>query len=59
MTYAMNRASGGAKILPYFRLERREITFSAGQAWLVGTVTAVLSGAIGAVVTWFLTKPTG
>jgi len=52
-----DRKSGGSKILPYFRQERREVTFSAGQAWLIGTVTAVLSGAIGAVVTWFLTKP--
>lgn len=55
--FADGHRSGGAKVLPYFRQERREITFSAGQAWLIGTVTAVLSGAIGAVVTWFLTRP--
>jgi len=53
------RKSGGAKILPYFRQERREVTFSAAQAWIIGVVTAVLSGAIGAVVTWFLTRQTG
>ncbi len=56
VSFLGERKSGGAKVLAYFRSERRDVTFSARQAWLIGTVTAVLSGAIGSWVTWLLTN---
>jgi hypothetical protein len=50
---------GRAKILPYFRRERREVTVSIRQALWVGVVTAVVSGAAGAVITWAITTASG
>lgn len=52
---ADNRRAGQAVLSPTFRDERREVTVSLTRALIVGAVTAVISGAAGALITWVLT----
>lgn len=52
-----NRNSGQAALSLTFRHERREVTLSLSRALAVGALTALVSGAAGALVTWALTAP--
>ncbi|GAB3155431.1 hypothetical protein GCM10027058_27740 [Microbacterium neimengense] len=55
INYSDERKRGGVRLQPFFRRERRQVTLTAGQAIWTGVITAVASGAVGALVTWLLT----